>query len=57
MSSTIKKSCHYSTYEKEKGCSDVEDCPKFATRALNEIEISFPLCEEHYQLLTRQLGR
>jgi hypothetical protein len=27
---------------------------KFATRALNEIEISFPLCEEHYQLLIRQ---
>ena len=54
MSSTIKKSCHYSTYEKEKGCSDVEDCPKFATGALNEIEISFPLCEEHYQLLIRQ---
>jgi hypothetical protein len=54
MSSTIKKqqSCHYSIYEKEKekekGFLDVEDCPKFATRTLNEIETSFPLCEEHY---------
>jgi hypothetical protein len=59
MSNTIKKqqSCHYSTYEKSKGSSDVEDCPKLATRTLIEIETSYPLCEEHYQLLTRQSGR
>ena len=60
MNNTIKKQqhlCQYSIYEKDKGSSDVEDCPKLATRTLNEIETSYPLCEEHFQLLTRQSGR
>jgi hypothetical protein len=60
LSHDIKKqqSCHYSIYEKVKGgSSTVEDCPKLATRTLNEIETTYPLCEEHYQLLTRQSGR
>ena len=49
--------CNYGTYEKVKGSSNVEDCPKLATRTLTEIETSYPLYEEHYQLLTRQSGR
>ena len=57
MKEEQQQTCHYRTYEKEKGFSDVEDCPNFATRTLNEIETSFPLCEEHYQLLSRQSGR
>ena len=60
MSNTIKEQqqpCQYRKYEKEKGFSDVEDYPKPATRTLNEIETSFPVCEEYYQLLSRQSGR
>jgi hypothetical protein len=43
--------CNYGTYEKLKGSSDVEDCSKLATRTFNEVETTYPLCEEHYQLL------
>ena len=59
MNDNIEKnqSCNYSKYEKVKEGSNIEDCPNLATRTISEIDASYSLCEEHYQLLTRQSER
>ena len=54
---TIKEdTCYYATYAKIKGNSTEKECFNPATRHIENKTTSqeFPVCEEHYQLVSKE---
>ncbi|HET9806715.1 MAG: hypothetical protein ACM3VV_06520 [Deltaproteobacteria bacterium] len=58
MNNTIKgETCYYATYAKIKGNPTEKECSKPATRHIENETTSqqFPVCEEHYQKVSKRL--
>ncbi len=57
MSDTIKEeTCYYATYAKINGNPTEKECSNPATRHIENKATSqqFPVCEEHYQLVSKR---
>jgi len=59
MSNNTKKdedTCYYATYAKIKGKPTEKECSNPATRHIQNKTTSqeFPVCEEHYQLVSKE---